>query len=203
MLDNAGLELFTDLCLATLLVCKEHVSKVTFYGKAFPWYVSDVTRADMDWLVRTTAEHEDEALRELGGRWRSLFEQGTFEYATGTFFTLGLPYCEMAARDPELHTRLSSHCLLIFKGDLNYRKLVRDCDWEPTTPFNVSSAGRVHSQTAVNGFEPTKFVSLRTLKAETVAGLDQGTLRALQNKFGAENKSWMISSDYAVVQALL
>lgn len=51
VLDNAGYELFTDLCLAAFLVTIVPATKITFYVKAYPWYVSDTTIHDFHWIL--------------------------------------------------------------------------------------------------------------------------------------------------------
>lgn len=51
VLDNAGYELFTDLCLATFLILKNLAAKVRFYVKKYPWYVSDATLHDFYWIL--------------------------------------------------------------------------------------------------------------------------------------------------------
>jgi hypothetical protein len=38
------------------------------------------------------------------------------------------------------------------------------------------------------------------LKAETVAGLNDDAVRKIANKFGADDLSWMTSSEFAVAQ---
>ncbi|XP_043229339.1 damage-control phosphatase ARMT1-like [Amphibalanus amphitrite] len=42
--DNAGFELFSDLCLADFLSASGLAQRITFHVKAFPWFVSDTTR---------------------------------------------------------------------------------------------------------------------------------------------------------------
>ncbi|CAD5231754.1 unnamed protein product [Bursaphelenchus xylophilus] len=190
VMDNAGLELFTDLCLATILVAKGLTPKVIFHGKAFPWYVSDVTEYDFHWTINQTAQQSDSYLKELGQLWQKFVKDGLFEYQTGDFYTYGFPYFEMKRISPQLYDTLSKSKLLIFKGDLNYRKLVGDRHWDPTTAFKET----------LRGFEPTNLVSLRTLKAETVCGLTSETLEKVKRKFG-EDTTWMVNSDYAVVQS--
>jgi hypothetical protein len=44
----------------------------------------------------------------------------------------------MEEKAPELYQQLSLSSFLIFKGDLNYRKLVGDREWPLQTPFSVS-----------------------------------------------------------------
>ena len=66
VLDNAGFEVFTDLCLAHSLVatglaskvrCCEcvhpwaHSEQVTMHVKRIPWFVSDVTMTDFEWVL--------------------------------------------------------------------------------------------------------------------------------------------------------
>ncbi|CAD5224779.1 unnamed protein product [Bursaphelenchus okinawaensis] len=189
-MDNAGLEVFTDFCLATVLISQNLASKVIFHGKAFPWYVSDVTEYDFHWTVKQTAEHKDSYLSTLGKLWQSYVKKGLFEYQTGDFYTYGFPYSEMKSLSPQVYETLGKSSLLIFKGDLNYRKLVGDLHWDPTTSFKET----------IRGFEPTNFVSLRTCKAETVAGLSKEAYDKVAKKFGKDT-TWMVSSDYAVVQS--
>jgi len=51
VLDNAGYELFTDLCLAAFLVTIVPTTKITFHVKLYPWYVSDTTIHDFLWTL--------------------------------------------------------------------------------------------------------------------------------------------------------
>lgn len=76
-MDNAGYELFTDLCLADYLVTYKFVNIVRFHGKAIPWFVSDVTKQDfistIDYIAYKSAS---EVLKELGKRWGSYIKSG-------------------------------------------------------------------------------------------------------------------------------
>jgi len=165
-------------------------SKVIFHGKIMPWFVSDTTHQDLFWTLNTLEHSEDRNLSKLAGIWLKRFQTGEFEFRAHPFWTYGYPYWEMKTRASELYSDLEKSHFMIFKGDLNYRKLVGDRHWPLDTPF----------QKSIRGFEPTSFIALRTLKAEVVTGLSESALHYIANKFAEDDKSWMVSSDYAVAQ---
>lgn len=77
ILDNAGYELFTDLCLADYLVTYKFVNIVRFHGKAIPWFVSDVTNQDFTTTIDYIAHNiKSEILKELGKRWEGYMKSG-------------------------------------------------------------------------------------------------------------------------------
>jgi damage-control phosphatase, subfamily III len=54
-------------------------SQVRFHGKRYPWFVSDVTKKDWEWLLNSmvyghlfpeASELERESLRTMGRRWK-------------------------------------------------------------------------------------------------------------------------------------
>lgn len=47
----------------------------------------------------------------------------------------------MSEIDPDLYKRLSVSHLVIFKGDLNYRKLISDFSWDFTESFETCLRG--------------------------------------------------------------
>jgi len=68
---------------------------------------------------------------------------------------------------------------------LNYRKLVGDLNWNPSTDLKVAFEGC-----------PTPLLTLRTLKADVVVGLDNAVVAKMQG-------DWMVSGEFAVMQLLL
>lgn len=190
VLDNAGLELFTDFCMADFLLAKGLAAKCVMHGKQFPWFVSDATKRDVEWMLEQLAADPDPFLNKLGTRWRNNFNQGIFEYTSHPFWTQGFEYSRMEEKASDLYGQLSGSALLIFKGDLNYRKLVGDREWPLQTAFAESLCG----------FGPAPLLALRTLKAETCSGLSADALKKISSKFGEDDTGWMVSSDYAVAQ---
>lgn len=88
--------------------------------------------------------------------------------------------------DPKLYQYLGEAHLVVFKGDLNYRKLMGDMNWDTTDDFI----------TCLRGFQPTNFCTLRTIKADVVCGLEQGKAEALARL----NAKWMETGEYGVIQ---
>ena len=186
IMDNIGLEIIGDLCLADFLIHNGFFHRIRFHIKRMPWFVSDVTERDFHWTLEQLKSDQDPILNQLAERWSKYLEDGQWTIIADGFWTLPLPYHAMKSKDPELYGRLSSANLLIFKGDLNYRKLGGDLQWPSEIAFDEM----------LQGFRPAPLVILRTLKAEIVSGLDSG--RATKLSETVEN--WLVSGEYAVVQ---
>lgn len=71
-------------------------------------------------------------------------------------------------------------------GDLNYRKLFGEKNWDPTTPVD----------TALEGFHPSPLVTLRTVKADIVCGLKPG----IAEERLAEDPNWMVVGKWGLIQ---
>lgn len=213
VLDNAGFELYTDLILADfLLSCTPFVSEVVFHPKAIPWFVSDVLPYDFTWAITSLADsdffvqhaktpltsEDTDHLKRLSRRWFDHLKSGAFKLSVpldtklgaetplGGFWTTQYAYQDLAAVDPDLLNELRKSDLVLFKGDLNYRKLVGDAKWPATTPFE-ETLGPLAGKIAL--------LSLRTNKADTICGLPEGT----EEKLDKEAPDWRVSGKYAVV----
>ena len=130
VLDNSGLELLGDLCFVEMLYQTRLISeesKVIFHHKMFPWFVSDVIREDFTWTLNEFQnEFKSEVVQRMGRRWNDLLNrQKVWELRTHPFWTSPYPFYEMARLSPDLYTELGKSDLVIFCGDLNYRKLIR------------------------------------------------------------------------------
>ena len=53
ILDNSGYELFGDMCLAEVVLRATKVSSVTLHMKSLPWFGSDVTDYDLNFLLES------------------------------------------------------------------------------------------------------------------------------------------------------
>jgi hypothetical protein len=186
VLDNSGLELFSDLCFADWLLSNGLADKVMLHFKQMPWFVSDAMVTDFNWTLSQLQASENKALSTLGERWKRRVDDGTFILSDHAFWTTCFEYAAMATVANDLYNLLSESYLVFFKGDLNYRKLLADRNWLYTEKFSI----------ALGGFEPTNVCALRTLKADLVTGLPPGAA----TRAAGENKDWMVTGQYAVCQ---
>lgn len=186
VLDNAGAELLSDLCVAHYLTDKNLVKMVNFHVKSIPWFMSDVMQQDIKWMLQKMSENESELLKSFSDKWFKNFESGIWSIKINDFWTLPVEFEMMHKYDRKLYEGLSFSKLIIFKGDLNYRKLFREIFWSPETPVEV----------AQGQFAPTKLCSIRTCKAEIICGLPDG----LAEKLDVEDPLWMENGNYGVIQ---
>lgn len=186
VLDNAGFELFCDLCLADFLITAGFVKRIRFHCKSIPWFVSDVTINDWNWTFQELAKIDSLPLQQLGRRWLHYMENHTWTLEADSFWTLPYDFSNMSKVASKLYDSLMTSQLIIFKGDLNYRKLTGDRKWLPSVSFDY----------AVCGFSPAPLCALRTLKSDLVTGMPVGLAESLN----AHRSNWMTSGDYAVIQ---
>ena len=69
VLDNAGFELFTDMCFAHVLLTE--VERVDFYVKTIPWFISDALTHDFHWVLDTMAASDKVILNQLAEIWKA------------------------------------------------------------------------------------------------------------------------------------
>lgn len=165
-MDNAGKELLFDLALMDHLLSSGLVTTITCYLKNQPFFVSDAMPWDLFMAIKRLSSSPHEQVRALANRIIKWLHRGTITVQTPHFLTSSRMYRQMPR---VLFTQLQSYDLAILKGDVNYRRLFGDRHWEPTTPINLAA-----------GYFPTNYLSLRTLKAEIVLGLEPATLENLE-----------------------
>ena len=190
VLDNAGFEFFCDLCMAVFLVDAKLASVVQLHGKCIPWFVSDVTAADFVWTIDqlTVESGKHVGLQNIVKRLKQYLHEGAITFEVHSFWTLPHDFADMKTVAQDLYKKLQKSDLVIFKGDLNYRKLVGDRKWDATTPF----------EKAVLEFRPAPFCVLRTVKCDVIVGLREGQM----DEIVSIDSTWMQSSVFAMIQYL-
>ena len=177
--DNAGRELIPDLLLIDHLLTHGHFDRAVLHLKPYPYFVSDATTADTLDAVRHLVSAETDA----GNRLYSALAEGRLILRAHPFSCAPLPYADMP---PDLRDDFAAADLTLMKGDLNYRRLVGDHLWDPTTPF-----------AEVTSYFPGPVAALRTLKSDVITGLTTGTETAL---VAAEGQAWRTSGTRALIQ---
>ncbi|MFJ2604068.1 damage-control phosphatase ARMT1 family protein [Streptomyces sp. NPDC087425] len=180
--DNAGRELIPDLLLIAHLLREGRVGRAVLHVKPYPYYVSDATPADVVEAL-TRLVRADGAAAGYGRLLWAALADGTLTLRAHPFSAGPLPYAELP---DDVRSELAGATLTIVKGDLNYRRLVGDRRWPPTTPF-----------TDVTGYFPSPVAALRTLKSEVITGLTPATEAAL---VAAEGQRWRTGGTHALVQ---
>lgn len=150
VLDNAGFELFVDLILAGYLLSAGLATHIVLHPKSIPWFVSDVLPSDFSALLNVLADpqsfyatpseedkqndtvpnslspKEASELSFVFQHWCDLHQNGQILIRPNRFWTSAGSYWRLPSADPRLFDDLRESELVIFKGDLNYRKLTGD-----------------------------------------------------------------------------
>jgi hypothetical protein len=182
--DNAGTELLMDLALVDFLLDRDLAGEIHLHLKPHPFFVSDAMPEDLTAGLDALGAGGEMAAA-LARSLRGYLARGQlhplvhWHYGTSLFF-FQLP--------EDLREILAGMDLVIVKGDANYRRLLGDAQWPPTTSF----------QDATRYF-PAPLVVLRTLKAEIIVGLKPGEAERLS----AEDAAWLVNGKRGVVQARL
>ncbi|KAI1396849.1 DUF89-domain-containing protein [Hypoxylon fuscum] len=220
VLDNAGFELYVDLILAGYLLSSGLATLVVLHPKSIPWFVSDVLPGDFAALLgalanpkrfyetpsdddklqdKTPAPLSEKEVADLGflfQEWVQMHAEGQLIMRPNPFWTHPGSYWRLPSVEKNLHEDLKSSEVVIFKGDLNYRKLTGDAAWDPATPF-TTAIGPLGPGSGVN------VLALRTCKADVVVGLKPGQDEEIRATEGGSDESgarkWAWSGKWAVV----
>lgn len=150
VLDNAGFELYVDLVMSAYLLESGLATSVVLHPKDIPWFVSDVIPADFGELLSIVTNpamiyhaptekdkadgiepqeltaQEQETLARLAQNWIQFYASGQILLRPHGYWTLPTGFNNMPQVAPDVFADLQESELVIFKGDLNYRKLTED-----------------------------------------------------------------------------
>ncbi|PLN86969.1 DUF89-domain-containing protein [Aspergillus taichungensis] len=217
VLDNSGFELYVDLLLADYLLSTGLASRVILHPKSMPWFVSDVVPADLADLLlvlsepesffeeqnsknsqnagQTLTESEKTDLISLGKRWNAFQKSGQLILQENAFWTTAGSYWRLPHKAPGLFKGFQESDLVIFKGDLNYRKLTGDVQWDATTSYS-KAIGPLGLGSGV------RTLALRTCKADVVVGLAENQDEQVQREHGGnadpKARTWAWTGKWAV-----
>jgi uncharacterized protein with ATP-grasp and redox domains len=178
--DNTGTELALDLALVGAVV-EDPTARVTLHVKMQPLFVSDATPRDA-WRLIGRMRERPGLLRALADRLDECFDAGRLELWPDPFWTGPRFLWEAPAH---LREALASATVVVLKGDANYRRLIGDGLWAPTTPLARACA-----------YARAPVVCLRTMKSDPVVGLPEG----LGELLDATQPRWRIDGQRGVLQ---
>ncbi|WP_190017286.1 damage-control phosphatase ARMT1 family protein [Streptomyces lucensis] len=180
--DNAGRELVPDLLLIAHLLAGARAARAVLHVKPYPYYVSDATTADVVEALRRLCAAGGAAAAHGRVLWSAMAD-GRLAVRAHPFSCAPLPYERMPG---DLRAEFAAATVTVVKGDLNYRRLVGDRWWPPTTPFQE-----------VTGYFPGPVAALRTLKSDVITGLSAPDEAALE---ASGDRRWRTSGTHALVQ---
>jgi len=183
--DNSGLEIAVDLGMIDMLLSEHLVREVRVHVKPQPYFVSDAMIKDVEHTLDALAAHSDAKLSAMGQRLQVARDEGRMRLETHPFWATCLGF-DAFPRD--LAETLGQADLLVFKGDVNYRRLLDDRHWPPTTPMKACAS-----------YMPAPFCVLRTLKGELIVGLREGQAEALAER----DADWLINGQRGVIHLVV
>ncbi len=179
--DNSGPELLADMGLIGLMLEHDLVDTVHIHLKPQPYFVSDAMSKDYVLSRQALEAMRDPASEALGALLRRAQEESRIVLEAHWFWTTSRHLTELP---PDLKEHLMGSDLILLKGDVNYRRLLEDRHWPHTTDM-----------AAVTRYMPAPFVTLRTLKAELMVGLQEGEAATI----AAEDADWLVSGERGVI----
>ena len=181
IMDNAGTEEALDLAVADLLLEADLARAVVLHVKMQPVLVSDALGEDVLWMLSAMEARGGEA-KALAHRLRRAMQAGRLRVVPDFFWTTdGRPW----ELPPRLQAAFQGARLVIAKGDANYRRATNDALWPPGTTLAE----------AVGDF-PAPLLALRTVKSDTLVGVEQETVARLD----AQEEGWRTRGTYGVAQ---
>lgn len=182
IMDNAGTEQALDFALADLLLGDDHTHRAVLHVKMLPVLVSDVVVPDVFTMLDAMTDRGG-AAADLAGRLRGYLDDGRLVVVPDGFWNTAGRLYELP---PRLADPMRGARLVIAKGDFNYRRATNDALWPPDVTFPQ----------ALPDF-PGPLLALRTLKCDTLVGVDARTQARLD---AAEGPEWRNNGTYGVAQ---
>ncbi len=181
--DNVGLDLLFDLVLADFILRLHWAKRTVFHLKNRPFFVSDAMPRDAELFIEALQQAPSPGAAALGRRLDGHRSAGRLRLVTDPFWSSSRLLPDLP---PHLRAELARADLLVFKGDVNYRRLLDDRHWPHDTPFEA-----IADRFAL----PRPLVAVRTLKGEIMVGLQPGEAEQI----AAEDPSWLINGRRGVI----
>lgn len=177
--DNSGAELFSDIYLAVFMIIHDYVNKVVLHVKSYPYFVSDATIDDFGRLVNILTKNKSNS------QLLELLSNKKIEVKSHKFWTEAKYFDELPK---DLGINKNSTDLLIVKGDLNYRRLVMDKNWQTTDSFEKRCL-----------IKDIPVIAPRVLKSDVLVGVEPIFVSMAK----AQDKKYKTDGKWGVIQTTL
>ena len=178
VLDNSGAELVADLALAASILGRG--GRVTIHAKPHPTFVSDVTLPDLSRTI-TRLDEEATAAADIARTLAEAMSRGSLQAKVHPYWVSPLPFWDCP---DDLVDELADADLVVVKGDANYRRLLGDLHWDPTTPFTD----------IVRPLQP--LLAVRTPKSLVGAGIEPDVVEST----AAVDPDWLSDGEWGMIQ---
>ena len=176
--DNSGSELFSDIYLAVFMLLHSYVKKVILHVKAYPYFVSDATLEDFGKLLAVlTKDGRNKRLSEY-------LHDKKIEVIADKFWTMPTYFDDNEIKK----LGLNKSNLIIVKGDLNYRRLVGD--------KNYNGDGSLKEYCL---WHKTPVIAPRVLKSDVLIGVDE----VFRTMAYTQDKNYKTDGKWGVIQTTL
>ena len=184
ILDNVGIELYFDLGLVDFLLAHTWVEQATIHLKNCPFFLSDAMPKDLLASVQLLKVSSFLPAAQVGQRLEEFISSGRIQLKSDPLWTSGLTYMDAPA---EIDRTLANADLAIFKGDLNFRRLLGDYHWDSTTLLED-----------ILIYLHVPVVVLRMLKSQIAAGLSTDQA----NRLDETDPKWLINGKHGIIQLI-
>lgn len=184
ILDNAGVELLTDLIMAFWLVKLNYCQLVVLHAKSSPTFVSDATKEDISLLLELLTFQTNDSMKGFIHALVQFIQAGTIKISDDDFWNSPLHFYQMPT---SVSAELSQSDLIFVKGDANYRRI-----------FGDRQIPHDHDPETMAYYLPAPTVAIRILKSEIICGLPQGMSEMLTKS----DPDWLISGKYGIIQII-
>ena len=186
IVDNCGIELISDMILGLYMLEQLGINELYLHFNILPIFVSDVIKSDVEDAMELIAgDGKDENRNEIVRKYRKYREEGRIIETADVFWNMPIPFKN--APEAIMHDvfNAASTGLVIFKGDLNYRRLVEDRQWK----INELLEDRIK-------YIKNPVLVLRSLKSNVLLGVDCETSSQKDEAY----PSWKTTGDFGIIQ---
>lgn len=194
LVDNSGVEFFSDLTFAYVLIQVSNINKVSLLINKLPIFVSDVIESDYEHMINIVEKYlknkknniPDDYLKALE-LIKDKIKEKQIELHSDFNWNMPTSY-DIMAKNGYKEVFTESNSILIIKGDLNYRRLVTDKNWHYSDDI-LEHTDYIECPTLV----------VRSIKSDLVIDYDKKGKKKY-TEWEKKDKYWRENGEYGVIR---